>query len=166
MSITPFSTAAVPTTGDLMHTDLVTVSPDSTLFVAAGLMARHHVSGLPVIDEAGRAVGVITLADLAARWLHREREPDQEMSFYRNLCGQSEDMAAYFASFYSADATLKVGDLMTPRVLHVSEHMLVTDLIRLLLEHGVHRAFVSRSHRLIGVVTTTDVMRGMLKVLG
>jgi CBS domain-containing protein len=140
-----------------MQTRLVTVSPDSSLFDAASLLARHRISGLPVVDADGKAVGVITLADLSAFWLHHERDvAEQELSFYRTLCGQTQELAAYFAGFYREDSQIQVGDVMTPRILHVSEDTLVTEIMRLLGQHHMHRVFVSRDSKLIGVVTTVD----------
>jgi CBS domain-containing protein len=48
---------------DLMTTEVVKVSPDTGIKEAAQLMFRHRVSGLPVVDDAGRVAGIITEAD-------------------------------------------------------------------------------------------------------
>jgi len=63
--------AADPTTqmddlrvADLMTIDPITVAVDATIEDAEELMRRHHVTGLPVVDDAGRLMGVITQTDI------------------------------------------------------------------------------------------------------
>ena len=53
-----------PTVADLMARDPVLVRADSSLTEAATLMDRHHVHGLPVVDEDGGLVGVLSQTDL------------------------------------------------------------------------------------------------------
>ncbi len=79
--------AADPTTSgsdlrvaDLMTIDPITVELEATIEVAEELMRRHRVSGLPVVDRAGRLIGVISQTDIlyldvpAVRALIRNRE--------------------------------------------------------------------------------------------
>lgn len=49
---------------DVMHRDVVTVTPETTLGRAAGLLASHKIGGLPVVDGHGKVVGVITETDM------------------------------------------------------------------------------------------------------
>ena len=55
---------AVLEAGDLVSVDLVTAHPDDTIARVAGLMARHHVRHVPLVDS-GRIVGVLSALDLA-----------------------------------------------------------------------------------------------------
>ena len=48
---------------DVMTTDPIRVAPDTGLREAARIMVRHRVSGLPVVDEGGRLVGILTEGD-------------------------------------------------------------------------------------------------------
>jgi len=50
--------------GDVMHRDVVTVTPDTPLEAAAALLARHKIGGLPVVGARGEVVGVITETDM------------------------------------------------------------------------------------------------------
>ena len=65
---------------DLMTIDPVTVAFDATIEKAEDLMRRHRVTGLPVVDEAGRLIGVISQTDIlyldvpAVQALIRHRE--------------------------------------------------------------------------------------------
>ena len=52
------------TVGKIMSQDVVVVKPDETIFEAAKLMLDHKVSGLPVVDETGKLIGIITESDI------------------------------------------------------------------------------------------------------
>ena len=49
--------------GDLLERDVVTVQPDTPLPEVTALMIRHHISGLPVVDDAGHVVGIVSEHD-------------------------------------------------------------------------------------------------------
>ena len=52
---------------DLMTRDVATVHPETSLLTAVKLMATRHISGLPVVDDVGKPVGMLTEGDLL-RW--------------------------------------------------------------------------------------------------
>jgi CBS domain-containing protein len=62
------------TAGDLMSRDVQTVRADMPLREAAEELARRELHGAPVVDEAGRCVGIISVSDLA-RWAAGRHEP-------------------------------------------------------------------------------------------
>lgn len=49
---------------DVMHTQVVTISPDEPLVVAARQMIDKRIGGLPVLDDNGKMVGILTETDL------------------------------------------------------------------------------------------------------
>ena len=55
--------------GEVMHRDVVTVTPDTRLEHAAALMSMHKIGGLPVVGEAGAVVGVITETDMLVAFI-------------------------------------------------------------------------------------------------
>ena len=63
---------------DVMTSDVVTVSPDTSLRDAAALLTEHRISGLPVVDEArvvvGGLVGIVTRADLIRAFARSDEE--------------------------------------------------------------------------------------------
>ncbi len=46
----------------IMSRPVITVSPEATIVEAANIMLKHHVSGLPVVDAAGKLVGIVSKA--------------------------------------------------------------------------------------------------------
>ncbi len=67
--------AGARTARDLMSSPAVTIGPRQTVTEAARTMAAHHVERLPVIDEEGRLMGIVTRSDLLAVF----RRPDEEV---------------------------------------------------------------------------------------
>ena len=61
--------------GDIMHRGLVTTHPGMSLASAARLMARERIGGLPVIDDAGALVGIITETDILMAFAEFDRPP-------------------------------------------------------------------------------------------
>src|SRR3989304_1108915 len=60
---------------EIMTKDVITVSPKTPIHEAAELMIDHGVSGLPVVDDAGSVVGIVSEGDLILREKPRARAP-------------------------------------------------------------------------------------------
>jgi len=71
--------AAGHTAADVMSAPVVTVSPEETVPVAARLLARHGIKRLPVVDEAGRLVGIVSRADLLRLFLRDDEAIRREI---------------------------------------------------------------------------------------
>ncbi|MCS7236628.1 MAG: CBS domain-containing protein, partial [Armatimonadota bacterium] len=59
---------------DVMTSPVVTVQPDTPVKEVARILLTHHISGVPVVDEQGKLVGILTEADL----LYKERPETPE----------------------------------------------------------------------------------------
>ena len=51
----------------IMTRKVITVKADTAILNAANLMLQHHISGLPVVDEAGRLIGIVSEGDFICR---------------------------------------------------------------------------------------------------
>jgi len=118
---------------DIMTTGVVTVRPDTPGRTIAGMFGEHRVSGFPVIDGAGRVVGVVTETDLVALVAGRRR---------RGAAG---------------DAT--AGDLMSRPAVTVGPNDPVKTAARLMHKRRLQRLpVVDRDGRLAGIVSRSDVL--------
>lgn len=124
---------------DVMQTDLKVVRGGDTISDAVGVLAESHVSGVPVVDEGGHLVGVLSNSDIL------------------EALAEHTDPASREAVF---DETL-VRDLMTPRPQSISPEATLRDAAQRLLYLEVHRLFVERDGKLLGVVSTSDLVRAM-----
>jgi CBS-domain-containing membrane protein len=100
---------------DVMTRDVVSIDPDSTVLQAARLMLQHHISGLPVIDSAGKLVGVLSEGDFLRR---RETDTERRRSRWLEfLMGPGK-----IASEYTRSHGSKVSEVMT------DEEQLLTEM--------------------------------------
>ena len=147
-----------------MTRDVYAVAADTSLETAARWLATRHVSGAPVINSAGRPVGVVSLSDLA--------DPDRPRSesngyprYYRLGNGGPQEIGTAFGADYGADfetGTGCVADVMSPFVLSISAHSTVVDAAKVMIADEVHRLLVLDAERLVGIVSVTDLLRGFV----
>jgi CBS domain-containing protein len=122
------------TVADLMTVDPVIVSADASIEEAEQLLRNYRVTGLPVVDEHGMLVGVISQTDL--------------------LWGPGLHIAALLRSKTSG---LRVGELMTSPPVTVPLSVTIIEAARVMLEHKVHRVVaIDEQGRPIGVLSATD----------
>jgi CBS domain-containing protein len=124
---------------DLMQTKVVTVRPDASVAEVIATLADAHVSAAPVVNPHGQIVGVVSSSDV----LNEEAEASN-----RN------------ARTMLLEATL-AQDIMTPRPLTIEPQADVRDAAREMLYAEVHRLFVVSEERLVGVISTTDIVRAV-----
>jgi CBS domain-containing protein len=124
---------------DLMQTKVVTVRPDASVVDVIATLADAHVSAAPVVNAHGQVVGVVSSSDV--------------------LTGEAE------ATDREARTTLLEAtvaqDIMTPRALTIDPEADVRDAAREMLYAEVHRLFVVNEDRLVGVISTTDIVRAV-----
>jgi CBS domain-containing protein len=166
---------------DIMQPEVVTVRPQTTVRELVRLLAERRIGGAPVVGEAGELVGIVTTTDvmrLAADAAETPLEellarltPDAEDGGSRDLLsfleaeawGDAESLAPARPNSV-ADAELeyeeyRVSDIMrpAPRAVRPTDSLRV--LATVLLENRIHRAPVVEAGRLVGIVTTYDVLR-------
>src|SRR5690606_23749040 len=99
---------------DIMTRDVATVSPDASVREAAKLMTDRRLSGLPVVTEDGRAIGILTASDL----LHRiETGAERRPSWFSSFFARPDELARQYAK----DHGRKVHEVMSRHVISVRE---------------------------------------------
>jgi len=124
---------------DIMQTDVKTISATDLIEDAVTVLADQHVSGLPVVDDEGRFVGVISNSDILEA-LAEHAEPHQREKVFTRM---------------------EVRELMTPRPQTIGPEATIRDAAQRMLYLEVHRLFVEAQGRLVGVISTTDLVRTM-----
>lgn len=124
---------------ELMQRAVKTVGPDAAVNDAVVTLADSHISALPVVDRMGRMVGVVSSTDI----LTSEAE--------------AGDATAREALF---EETV-VRDIMTLHPLTVLPDAEVREAAQQMLYADIHRLFVVEGERVVGVISTTDIMRAV-----
>jgi CBS domain-containing protein len=135
----------------IMTQQVITVGPDTSLVDAADTMLRHHISGLPVVDAAGKLIGIISEGDFIRRAeIGTQRERGRWLAF---LVGPGR-IAADFAHAHGR----KVAEIMTPDPLIVTEDTSLDQVVRIMETKGIKRLPVTRGKQMVGIVTRSDFL--------
>jgi CBS domain-containing protein len=172
---------------DIMQTDVVTVTTDTTARQLAQLLADEEISGVPVLDEGGKLAGVVSSTDLVrlaadeagievrTGGVSLGADPIVDPEADLDELEAEDDPYGFFlpedSPFASKraleqwgesefDAVL-VKDIMTPATFSVTPDTTLPELCALLVRGKIHRAVVVEDDRLVGIVTSADVLRAV-----
>ena len=136
---------------DVMTTPVITVGLDAPFKEVAERMLDANVSGLPVVDDEGFLVGLVTEADLVSKPAFGSRRHRSLAAFVDLLTGDAR---------WAAKATaLTAGELMTTAVITALPGESVEVVAQRMLERGVKRLPVLEGGRLVGIVSRRDLLR-------
>ena len=141
---------------DIMDPDPPSVKPETPVEEVVGTLRRHELPGLPVVDDEGRVVGIVTEADLVLP----DDEGDLHIPHYINLFGGTvflEPLGRFEDRLRKAFAST-AADMMTEDPDTVAPDTSVREAARLIHESGHNRLPVVENGRLVGVVTRLDVL--------
>lgn len=144
---------------DFMTRKVVTVTPDTPALMAARLMLEGQISGLPVVDGAGRVVGIVTEHDLLR---HDEPDGKTKRPHWLQLIIQRTGLGEEAARFHAQS----VGDVMTRDPVTVAEATPLEEASRLITEHGFKRLPVVRGGELVGIIARADLVRALAQAIG
>lgn len=141
---------------DLMVPNPISLRAEAGVTEALMLFTEKGIAAAPVIDEAGRPIGVISRSDLLIHQCEHEKQRSGRHDYFYASTFPSGDTSG------SMKATTTVADLMTPAVFAVSPdtpiHRVVNDMVGL----HVHRLFVvDEDGILVGVISTMDVLKNL-----
>jgi CBS domain-containing protein len=143
---------------DIMTRAVATIQPDTQIADAITRMLANHVSGLPVVDAAGRLVGVLSEGDLLRR---SETQTGQKRSKWLEfLIGP-----AHLAQEYVHTHSRRVEDIMTRDVLTVTEDTPLEDVVNLMERKHIKRVPVMRGDALVGIISRADLVRAVGQAL-
>jgi CBS domain-containing protein len=139
---------------DVMTSHVATVLPTTSLKEVATILAERGISGLPVVDEAGGVVGVVSEGDI----LFKERGPREPKRALPRLADSSRA---------SADLKLKArtaGEAMTAPAKTIEPWRPVSAAAAQMLDESVNRLpVVDDQGRLVGIVTRADLVRAFVR---
>jgi CBS domain-containing protein len=146
------------TVADLMTRDVLTVKPTTPLSEAIKLLVDRHISGLPVVDDTGKLVGVISESDLM--WREKGLDLPPHIMFL--------DSVIYLENPLQHDRNLHkvlgqtVGEVMTDRPISITIDSTLPMAARIMHDKKIHRLpVVDAEDRPIGILTQSDIVRAI-----
>ena len=137
---------------DVMTVDVVSVREDTPFKEIAAALVDEGISAVPVLDEDGFVIGIVSEADLLAKQAYPGEHKRGIHSIVDVLAGRD-------LRWLEKSQGLTAGDVMTPSVLAVSPDDDLHVVARKMLEHEMKRMVVVNSGRLAGMISRSDLMR-------
>lgn len=139
----------------VMTSDVLSISSDATVFEAAELLVGTGVSAMPVVDRAGRMIGIVSEADLIRR---AEIGTEPRKSWLERVF--SDEAAA--AREYVALNARRVTDVMSKPVVTVQEEDTLGHVADVMAKHKVKRVPVLRGDSVVGIVSRANLLQALL----
>jgi len=149
------------TVRDIMDAEPVTVSPTDDVETVVRILRGHELPAVPVVNDGGRCVGIVTESDLVIGDDERDLRLPHMISlfggvvFLEPLHRFEERLKKAFAS--------TVADLMTEDPVTIEPDASVAEAGRLIVRRGHNRLPVVEHGRLVGVVTRVDVLEALTR---
>ena len=143
---------------DVMVRDVVTVRPDTDVGDAVKLLSEHDVSALPVVDEAGNLVGMLSEADL----IHRvEIGTEKHRPWWLEAVTGASTLAEEFAKSHGK----RVDEIMTSGAISVSEDTPLSEIATLFERKRIKRVPVVKDGKLVGIVSQSNLIQALASVV-
>lgn len=147
---------------DIMTSPTITIGKDKNVKEALNLLADNNISGVPVTDEDGKLIGIISGADIMRYSQQKKMIPFSNTSLWVTQFGDSdEDLQAIRSSYENLYRTM-VEQIMTKKVYSTSKDTPISELAQLMNKNYINRIpIVDSDKKVIGIVTRNDLVKYM-----
>ncbi|HEY4695297.1 MAG TPA: CBS domain-containing protein [Candidatus Hydromicrobium sp.] len=144
---------------DIMVKKVITINKNALVGKLSELLLKNKISGVPVVDDNGKLVGIATEGDLIVK--------DADLHFPRYF--KLLDSIIYLESLNKFKRNLKkylgtkVEDIMTGKVRTVREDTTVNEVANIMIRNNVNRVPVlDNNGDLVGIITRADIVKSMI----
>ena len=149
------------TAKDVMNQEVLAVGTDWSVEYLADFLVENGISGAPVTSVDGKLLGVVSLTDIVRHSSipAKDSQLTGPHDYYRQGL-EYQYAKEEIASFrIGAEPLVTVRDIMTPMVFDVDEDTRVKQVADTMIRGRIHRVFVTRKRKLVGVITTVDMLQ-------
>ena len=148
---------------DVMITDVTTVKPNTKVQEVAEILVTKRISGMPVVDDSGKVVGMISEGDLLRRsaegaWPRAWGSPPRRGWVRLLMDGDNLDTE------YVTQPDRRVADIMTYDIISAEPETSVSDIATLLVHHRIKRVPIIRNGKLVGLVSRANLIEALAGV--
>jgi CBS domain-containing protein len=143
---------------DIMTRNVISVKPETSVRELAQLLSDNNISGVPVMDNEGNLLGVVTENDLI----------DQTKKLHIPTVVTLFDSFFYLESPERMEKEIKkiagttVIDIYTPDSITVNEDTCIDEIATIMAEKHIHTLPVTRENRLIGIIGKKDIIKTII----
>jgi CBS-domain-containing membrane protein len=142
---------------DVMATPVITVKPSSLVQDVARLLLGRRISAVPVIDDDGRLVGIVSEGDLIRR---AEVGTERRHSWWLRLLTGSDALAGDYVKAHARS----VADIMTRDVITVGPETPLSEIATLLERKAIKRVPVVQDGQVVGIVSRANLVQAVASV--
>jgi CBS domain-containing protein len=158
-----------------MNPRVLTVRAGMTVRELAHFLMENEISGAPVVDEDGKLVGVVSVTDVSIALAEDGEESEEGEEGEEDADDDEEDEGDRTASDFfryewgeglsrekiedlQLEDELEVREIMTPEVHTVPEETPIPEVAELMIRSHVHRLLVTREDKVVGILSTSDLL--------
>jgi CBS domain-containing protein len=139
---------------DVMVRDVITIGPEDTIADAAKLIAQNDVSALPVLDDEGRLVGIISEGDLMNR---EEIGTEVHHPWWIEAVTPAATLATEFAKSHGK----RVKEVMSDNVITATEETPLAEIAAILERNRIKRVPIMKDGKLVGIVSRSNLVQAL-----
>lgn len=143
--------------GDVMTTKVVAVRPETPVHSIAQLLFTHGISAVPVIDESGAPIGMVSEGDLMPR---DDSERNLRRDWWLRMLSEGEELSPEFVK-HVEDTNRTAREIMSSPAITIAETASLIEVAERLSEHRVKRLPVVRNGRVIGIISRADIVQAV-----
>lgn len=141
---------------DIMVMNVITVGPEASVRQVADILFKNRISALPVVDEHGELIGIVSEGDLARR---AELETDYRRSWWLETFARKSQET--LAVEYVKSHARRVEDVMTQRVITATPGTSLRDIAALLEKNRIKRVPIVAKGRVVGIVSRANLIQAL-----
>ncbi|MBI4597731.1 MAG: CBS domain-containing protein [Candidatus Omnitrophica bacterium] len=145
---------------DVMHKPVMTVTPTMIIEEVLRLFVERQITGAPVVDDNDNVIGVISQTDLIRYQRRAPSASAQSPSYYHESDGE---VLVSHMELETPEGVI-VRDVMTPAAFMIEDATPIDDVARCMLQQRIHRILVTRRGKLVGIITSMDLLHALLSV--
>lgn len=141
---------------DIMAVNVVTVGPEASVRQVADILFKNRISALPVVDEHGALIGIVSEGDLTRR---AELETDDRRSWWLEIFARKSEEK--LAIEYVKSHGRRVKDIMTRKVVTAGPATSLRDIAALLEKNRIKRVPIVASGKVVGIVSRANLVQAL-----
>lgn len=148
------------TAGDIMQTGIITVADSAPLSEVERVLSENRIGGVPVTDQSGRVIGVVSVRDLIDRYVEDpDARPSRGRHFYQVTSDELEEDERDFSET-PEESEETAGSIMTADVYHVPVGAPIVEVARKMASHRIHRVLVTEPEtgRVVGIISSMGIL--------
>jgi CBS domain-containing protein len=139
---------------DVMVSPVITVNPDASVREVAQTLLERRISAVPVVDDEGDVVGIISEADLMRR---EELDTETHRPWWIEAMTPASTLAKEFAKSHGH----RVGEIMSREVVSAMEDASLAEIATLLEKYHIKRVPILRDGKLVGIVSRSNLIQAL-----